>query len=1482
MAKILQLLVGLICFGSLSAFGADSLSYSGRLVNANGSPVSGPVKLKFDLAYTNDLTVIKCTQQINNIDLINGVFHAKLNLDCSPLTLTEVLENIPLNNSIAIRVTDLTPSTPKVYSYQALHSLPFSIMSEMSKQLVQMGASAGQVLTWNGTQWAPADPAGTMGGVTTIVGSDGMSAVRVDDTVTVGIVDGGVTAAKLDQMGAASGQVLKWTGTAWAPAADVDTGLTTEVDPTVRAFARNDVTGIAPEICNNNQVLRYISVDNSLRCFDLVDDAIVNGETNKAPSQNAVFDALALKQNTIDNNSELMMKSVRVTNDGATWVGVKAPNAAGNLYFTLPAVAGVDGQVLKTDGAGNLSWVTPSTNSAGIVDGSIVDADIAAGANIAQAKIFGLTSSLTNLQNSITSLTTDDVAEGSRLYFTEAKVLGTDLAGLDNTNGAITSADTVLSSIGKLIGNLAMVSTSQSNYVLKSGDTMSGNLQMGGFAVSGLAAPTIDSDAATKKYVDDSKLMTKLNSYAVPSGSSAVITLPTGGTSLNNGWAYKFQLAIQATATATGASYIVYQTGVGVWAAKLVSANGNTSNHPLLQISGTNVQVYHNHGSTYTIGVISEAFQTNNTTVLSPQFFGLEGAMTNLAGNIGIGTITPTKRLDVAGDIQVSVGSDICISGGNCLSMVGAGSVTSVTGTAPIISSGGATPAISISKATSAVDGYLSSTDWNTFNSKQNSITTGAASQYLKGDLSLGTFATDVANTTLTGFATGANSSVTSTDSVKTAFEKIQGQINATNASIPIVPSSTDGLGEGIMNLYFTEARSIGSSLTGLSTATNADVVAADSVLGAIGKLQAQLNYADTDRTNYVLKSGDIMTGSLGIGGAANASAMLDIQSTTKGFLPPRMTTAQRDAIAAPATGLVIFNTSSSQVEVFNGSGWSTTNSFVGIRVTSNNVQAGNNTDIKLNMNAETFDVGNSFDLTTDRFQPSVAGKYLVTLLVHASGQTVGAHNIAIIYRNGATYESRFTRSTNSGNSHSSVTTLVDLNGTTDYIEPYFNLSAGSADKAVFMASLQSPGSSSGGGGALTADSVDGSHIQDGAISSTEIADGSIVAGDIAANTISVANLDFASNEGINVPQQMANPATGVAGQTYYNTTTNKMMFYNGTSWAEIGGTGTTAGLMSGWPDAIICDAGDGGGQRPYFLTHAPHSTGNYYYRTLHYTTATDHYFAANGNFVGYQNITWSDCGGKSISLLTSEGKAKYFGNQIATTSGDADNDTKIMVEKTPDEDKIRFDTAGAERMIIDNAGNVGIGTINPVQKLDVNGTARIQGDIIFQNTGSDAGDIVFQESDGNQKGRIWTDTALGSEYLFLSSGDTVSDLTIDPSGNVGIGVGTPTTKLDVAGTVKATNFQGTLNGIKMGAGEFVFANGACGNTVATACSISIASVGFTGVPACTITMRNRDATAYTEKMVIKDITASAITIWRGNYPDAGTTMQGYWTCMGN
>lgn len=51
-------------------------------------------------------------------------------------------------------------------------------------------------------------------------------------------------------------------------------------------------------------------------------------------------------------------------------------------------------------------------------------------------------------------------------------------------------------------------------------------------------------------------------------------------------------------------------------------------------------------------------------------------------------------------------------------------------------------------------------------------------------------------------------------------------------------------------------------------------------------------------------------------------SAMLDVMSVSKGLLPPRIITTERDAISNPAEGLVIFNTSTRALEVFDGDRW--------------------------------------------------------------------------------------------------------------------------------------------------------------------------------------------------------------------------------------------------------------------------------------------------------------------------------------------------------------------------------------------------------------------------------------------------------------------------------------------------------------------------------------------------------------------------------
>jgi hypothetical protein len=60
-----------------------------------------------------------------------------------------------------------------------------------------------------------------------------------------------------------------------------------------------------------------------------------------------------------------------------------------------------------------------------------------------------------------------------------------------------------------------------------------------------------------------------------------------------------------------------------------------------------------------------------------------------------------------------------------------------------------------------------------------------------------------------------------------------------------------------------------------------------------------------------------------GVAGSRNASARLQIDDTTRGFLPPRMTQTQRNAIASPAIGLEIYQTDATEGKyIYKSSGW--------------------------------------------------------------------------------------------------------------------------------------------------------------------------------------------------------------------------------------------------------------------------------------------------------------------------------------------------------------------------------------------------------------------------------------------------------------------------------------------------------------------------------------------------------------------------------
>ena len=103
---------------------------------------------------------------------------------------------------------------------------------------------------------------------------------------------------------------------------------------------------------------------------------------------------------------------------------------------------------------------------------------------------------------------------------------------------------------------------------------------------------------------------------------------------------------------------------------------------------------------------------------------------------------------------------------------------------------------------------------------------------------------------------------------------------------------------------------------------------------------------------------------------------------------------------------------------------------------TSASLTAGTNTKVAA-FSSEVFDTNSNFDTATSRFTPTVAGYYQISAAIRSNTSLTVLH--ATLYKNGVGYAAGNFRSLASGtaNNTSTVSTLVYLNGSTDYVEMY-------------------------------------------------------------------------------------------------------------------------------------------------------------------------------------------------------------------------------------------------------------------------------------------------------------------------------------------------------------------------------------------------------------------------------------------------------------
>ncbi|PVX86487.1 hypothetical protein [Paraburkholderia unamae] len=248
---------------------------------------------------------------------------------------------------------------------------------------------------------------------------------------------------------------------------------------------------------------------------------------------------------------------------------------------------------------------------------------------------------------------------------------------------------------------------------------------------------------------------------------------------------------------------------------------------------------------------------------------------------IDAGTTPTTPDADTANrEIFVHAGADG--SGG--------GGTGTVSVTAPLTSTGGSNPTLGINAATESASGSMSAAD----KTKLDGVAASAAAVgnvvgAALGGASAGTAATAARSDHVHPLPTAANvgavaasavgaangvAPLDSTGKVAAAYlpsyvddvleyanlaafpatgetgkiyvaddsGKIYRWSGSAYIEISASPGSTDAVPEGATNQYFTPSRVLATVLTGLSTATNAVITAADTVLSALGKLQSQIS----------------------------------------------------------------------------------------------------------------------------------------------------------------------------------------------------------------------------------------------------------------------------------------------------------------------------------------------------------------------------------------------------------------------------------------------------------------------------------------------------------------------------------------------------------------------------------------------------------------------------------------------------------------
>ena len=343
----------------------------------------------------------------------------------------------------------------------------------------------------------------------------------------------------------------------------------------------------------------------------------------------------------------------------------------------------------------------------------------------------------------------------------------------------------------------------------------------------------------------------------------------------------------------------------GTWPNQIISATGSAAGNVTGPASATDNAVVRFDNTTGEV-IQNSGVIINDSNEISGGTW--KGAAIAVAYG-GTGTSTPS----------LVAGTNVTISGtwpNQTINSTASGGVTSVTGTAPVVSSGGTTPAISMAKATGSVDGYLSATDWTTFNNKQ------PAGSYLTNGGALGTPSSGTA-TNLTGLP--LSTGVTGTLPV------------ANGGTGTTTPSLVAGTNVTITGTWPNQTiNSTGGGGGGSGTVTDVSVVSANGLAGTVA----------TSTTTPAITLSTSVTGMV----KGNGTALSAATAGTDYVAPGGALGTPSSGTLTNTTGLPLSTGVTGTLPIANGGSGQTTaqtamNAFAGA-VTSGSYLRGNGTNV--------------------------------------------------------------------------------------------------------------------------------------------------------------------------------------------------------------------------------------------------------------------------------------------------------------------------------------------------------------------------------------------------------------------------------------------------------------------------------------------------------------------------------------------------------